>query len=433
MTAITIIKTYDIKSDKLKRSITVSVNADYLKSTYEQKLQEVLSGIKLPGFRQGKVPKDLVKQRYGPQIVRESAEAAVEKSFNEILEKENLRAAEQPKMDLKKVEIGSDLEYSADFESMPTIDPIDYEKISIDKPVIEVSDKDAEAVAMDMIKASPRWDAKKGAIKDGDKVKVDFEGKVDGKVFEGGMGKDIELVIGDGKFLKDFESGLHGAKSGETRKIDVVFPKEYHQAKLAGKDATFDVTINAVESATFHKLDAEWFKLRGSSAKTKKAYLEEIRPLEQKRADKIAGKIVRDRLSDALTASVNFEVPKSILDGELKNEGVDLDQLDAKAKKAKIDQVTKHLRYLLLVQHLVQELKIEASPAELELYLESVMPPGVDMNFFKSWYVQDQSRVDKIRIAVLEEKMLDRVKDMCKLKDVKMTLSVAKKLLNKEK
>ena len=433
MTAITIIKTYDIKSDNLKRSITVSVNADYLESTYEKKLQDILKGVRLPGFRQGKVPKGLVKERYGPQIMRETAEEAVEKSFNEILEKEDLKAAEQPKMDLKKVELGSDLEYSADFESMPTIDPIKFDKLSIEQPVIEVSEKDVELVALEMIKALPQWGPKKGAVKDGDKVKIDFEGKVNGKVFEGGLGKDIELVIGEGKFLKDFESGLHGAKSGDSRKIDVTFPVEYHQAKLAGKDATFDVVLKAVESATYHKLDTEWFKLRGSEAKTKKAYLEELRPLEQKRADKIASKIVRDRLSDALSDSATFQVPASIVDRELKSEGVEIDQLDAKAKKVKLEQVTKHLRYLLLVQYLVQEFKVDASPAELELYLESVMPPGVDMNFFKSWYVQDQSRVEKIRIAVLEEKMLDRVKELCKLKDVKMTLSAAKKLLNKEK
>ena len=433
MNASTIIKSYDIKSDKLKKTLKVSVFADFLASTYDNKLQEVLRGIKVPGFRQGKVPKGLVKQRYGAQILRETAEEAVEKSFKEILDKEKLKAAEQPRMDLKKIEIGSDLEYQADFESMPTIDPIDFKKITIERPVIEIDDKSVEAVANEQVKASPEWGIKKTAVKNGDRVKVDFEGKVNGKVFAGGVGNDIELVIGDGKFLKDFEAGVVGAKTGDTKEITVTFPAEYHQAKLAGQEAVFTVTIKEVSAATYHKLDKAWFELRGSKAKTKKEFLDELRPIEQQRADKIANKIVRDRLSDALTDAAKFEVPEAVLGRELKGEGVDLDKLDAKAKKAKVEETTKHLRYLLLVQNLVDEFKIDASPAELELYLESVMPPGVDMNFFKSWYVQDQSRIEKIRIAVLEEKMLDRVKDLCKLKDVKMTLAAAKKVLNKEK
>ena len=142
---------------------------------------------------------------------------------------------------------------------------------------------------------------------------------------------------------------------------------------------------------------------------------------------------MRDRISDALTAAVKFPVPASLVEGELKREVKDFDQLSKKAQDEQRDKVTAHLRYLLLVQHLVDEFKVEASPAELELYLESVMPAGIDMNFFKSWYVQDQSRVEKIRIAVLEEKVLDRVRDLCQLKEVKMSLDAAKELLNKEK
>ena len=142
----------------------------------------------------------------------------------------------------------------------------------------------------------------------------------------------------------------------------------------------------------------------------------------------MAKKITSNRISEALTKMLKFPVPQSLMDSELK--GV---TETGKALKEKKEKAESGIRYILLMRKMIQDFKVDASPAELELYLESLIPAGVDMQFFKSWYVQDKSRIEKIRMAVLEEKVLDRVKNLCKLKDVKMTLADARKLIDKEK
>lgn len=428
MTANPVNKTYDIKSDNLQCQLKAEVNADFFKSVYDKKLKEISKGFKLPGFRPGKVPKGLLDSRYGAAILKESAEEVVEKSLGEILEKEKLQVANQPKLDLQKVEIGSGLVYSAEFESMPTIEDIDFEKLEIEQPVVTLSEKDLEEIAKAQIKNSPNWAETKKAIKDGDKIKVDFDGKVDGKAFEGGAGKDIEITVGEGKFLKDFEKGVVGTKAGESCQLDVHFPKDYHQDKLAGKVAVFEVKVSEVWEPKYSKLDEEWFKKCGSKATNKKEFLEEIRKKEQVVVDKMARKITCNRIADALSDMMKFPVPQSLIDRELKDATE-----TGKALKEKTEKAKSSMRYILLMQKMIQDFKIDASPAELELYLESLIPAGVDMQFFKSWYVQDKSRIEKIRMAVLEEKVLDRVKNLCILKDVKMTLDKARKQLDKEK
>ena len=428
MTANLINKTYDIKSDNLQCHLKAEVNADFFKSVYENKLREISKGFKLPGFRPGKVPKGLLDARYGAAIVKESAEEVVEKSLGEILEKEKLQVASQPKLDLQKVEVGSGLVYSAEFESMPTIEDIDFEKLKIEQPVVELSEKDLEDIAQEQIKRSPNWAETKKAIKDGDKVKVDFDGKVDGKAFEGGAGKDIEIIVGEGKFLKDFEKGIVGVKSGNNCQLNVQFPDDYHQDKLAGKLAVFEVKVSEVWEPKYFKLDEKWFKNCGSKATNKKEFLEEVGKKEQVIADRMAKKITSNRISEALTKMLKFPVPQSLMDSELKGATE-----TGKALKEKTEKAKSNIQYILLMQKMIQDFKVDASPAELELYLESLIPAGVDMQFFKSWYVQDKSRIEKIRMAVLEEKVLDQVKNLCKLKDVKMTLADARKLIEKEK
>ena len=421
-------KTYDIKSKVLTHKLDAAINAHYLKSVYDKKLEKIVNDFKLPGFRSGKVPKKLLNQRYGPSILRETAEEAVEQSLGEILEKEKLRVASQPKLDLKDVKIGNDLEYTAEFESMPTVKPIEFDKITIKAPKVELTDKDIETHVLEEIKNKPTWNESTKAIVDGVKVVVDFDGKVDGKPFDGGVGKDIEIIIGDGKFLKDFEKGVIGLKAGDNKEVDVVFPSDYHQKKLAGKEAKFDIKVNKVWAPKYHKIDKEWFKLCGSKAETKKAFLEEQRPVQERIAQQMETKLIKERVSDALTKSADFPIPQSLIDAELSATGS-----NEKPTKAQTEKAKSHVGYMLVIQNLVQQFDIQVTGVEVERFVDSLIPPGIDKTFFKSWYVQDKERVEKIKLAVLEEKVLDRVKDLCKLKEEKITLPDLKKALTKEK
>ena len=420
-------KTYDIEKNELKCKLKAAINADYLKYEYDKKLNQVLKTVKIPGFRSGKVPKAMLAQRYGPSLQKETAHEAVEKSLKEIFEKESLKMASQPKVDLKEFKLGSDLDYVADFESLPDIGKIELEKLTIKKPIVEMTEKDLMSIAEDEIKKSPIWEESKSSVKDGCKVKVDFDGTVDGVPFEGGSGKGMDIVIGEGRFLKDFEKGVVGMKPAGEKKIDVTFPNDYHQKTMAGKKAEFLVKIQAIWQAKYHKMDKKWFEICKSEAKTKKEFLEEVRKREQDSVEKMEKKIASNRLSDALKASVSFPVPESLIEIDLEQHGV-----GEKDKKKETKEAKERVKYMLIMQNLIDEFKIQVTGQEIEKYLESVMPAGIDVNFFKSWYVQDEKRVEKIKMAVLEEKVLERAKGMCQLKDEKMTFAKAKEALNKE-
>ena len=421
------IKSYDLQKKDLNCDLSAKISAEAFKRLYNKKLNEVLKRFEAKGFRKGKVPRGMLESRHGDALLHEAAQEMIDETFKVILEKESTELACQPKLKRNEIKLGKDLEYDIEFECMPQIKKIDYGTLEVEQPVIKLTDKDLDERSQEEIKKAPIWAESKKAIEDGFKVKIDFKGLIDGEPFEGGEGTGVEVVIGDGKFLKDFETGLQGAKKGDQRKIEVTFPEAYHQRTLCGKKATFDINVIDVWSASFHKMDQAWFKLCGSDATTKKAFLEEMKEHEQKTADRIARKIVIDRISDALTERADFMVPKSLVEAELKNTGI-----EGEATKEQREKAEKSVRYLLILQNAIKEFGVSATPMELEHYLDSVIPQGIDRNFFKSWYVQDEERVNKIRMAVLEEKVLDQIKESCKLKDKETSLAKAKKMLEKE-
>jgi trigger factor len=421
------IKSYDLQKKDLNCDLKAVIDAEAFKKLYNKKLSEVLRRFEAKGFRKGKVPRQMLESRHGEALLHESAQEMIDESFKVILEKEATELACQPKLKRNEIKLGKDLEYDIEFECMPVISKIDYSKLEVEQPVIKLTDKDLEERCQEEIKKAPIWAESKKAIEDGSKVKIDFKGTIDGKVFEGGEGTGVEVVIGDGKFLKDFETGLKGAKKGDQKSIEVTFPETYHQRTLCGKKASFDINVIDVWSASYHNMDQAWFKLCGSKATNKKDFLAEMKEREQKSADRIARKIVIDRISDLLTEKADFLVPKALVESELKNTGV-----EGEPTKEQLTKAEKSVRYLLILQNAVKEFGVNASPVELENYLDSVIPQGIDRNFFKSWYVQDEERVNKIRMAVLEEKALDRIKESCKLKDKETSLAKAKKMLEKE-
>ena len=421
-------KTYDIKFDDLNCLVSAKITADKLRAEHTKRLAELTRNIKLPGFRPGKIPKALITQRYGNAVLTEAAESLVQSGFDEIIKAEDIELASQPKLTMKTVALGEEVAYEVSFESMPKIPEIDYNTLKKELPVIELTDQDLESIAQEQIKQKPSWAEKKGKIKKGDRVKVDFDGTIENEPFEGGAGKDIEISIGEGRFLQDFEAGIVGAKAGETLDIEVTFPEAYHQKSLAQKQAQFKVTVNSVQEPKYAKLDKKWFELCGSKAKDKQEFLEELRKKEQIQVNRMADRIASNYISDSLSDQLKFSVPKTLLDQELQVTNSE----DTQDKEQKVAKAQAHIRYVLQIKKIAKDQKIDVSGKEVEQYIESLIPTGVDVNFFKSWYAQDRQRIEKIQMAVLEEKAVNFVKQACELKTIKMSLAEAKSILDKE-
>lgn len=426
MVAGTVNKSHDISKDGLNYKLTVTISGNYLQSEYNKKLNQVVHSVKIPGFRPGKVPKAMLIQRYGPSLEKEMLEEAIDASMKDVLEREAIQIANQPKFELKSFKLGADLGYSAEFEAMPTIEFADWSKLVVKKPVIGLTNKDLEVIAKEEIKQSPIWEDSKKAVKQGSKVKLDFKGSVDGEAFEGGDGKDIEITLGEGRFLKDFEAGAIGMKAGDSKKIDVTFPEEYHQKSLAGKQAVFELTINEAQEPTYHKLDQKWFEQCGSQAKTQEEFLEELKEKEKANIARMEKKITNIRLSDALCGAMDFPVPESLVETNMDKEQ------SGESSQAMRDKIARQVKYMLIIQKLADDFKTQVSDQEVEDYLSAMAPSGIDSNFFRAWYMQDESRVEKIKISVVEEKVLAEIKKLCKLEDEEVSFDQAKSELNKE-
>ena len=225
---------------KLEKTLTVPVSREALNSSIDSHLKKIGKNIKMPGFRPGKVPFKLLKEKYFTSGLRDATDELAQKSFNEFLKDSKVSLASYPKIDFKNLDNEqSDLEIIYDFEILPEIPELNYENIKIEKKVPKIVDTDVDEAIKRIRKDRSDFVETEKKIEKDFKVVLDFSGKIDGKEFEGGNGKNVELVVGSGTFLADFESGIIGMVKDEEKTIEVNFPENYGQKSLAGKKLSF--------------------------------------------------------------------------------------------------------------------------------------------------------------------------------------------------
>ncbi|MHA1114327.1 MAG: trigger factor, partial [Alphaproteobacteria bacterium] len=237
------------QEDGLKRAFTVVVPATELATRIEARLNDLAGQVQMPGFRPGKVPVKLMRQKYGDSVKGEVLQDVVNETSRQLLDERGLRPAMQPSIDVTRFEDDADLEYAMNVEVLPEIDPPDLAAIEIERLVIDIADFEIDEalgrIAEQHRSFAPVTDGR--AAGDGDMVVVDFIGRIDGEAFEGGSGEGVSLHLGSGTFIPGFEEQLVGAKAGEARSVEVSFPDDYGAENLAGKAAVFDVKVGEVQ------------------------------------------------------------------------------------------------------------------------------------------------------------------------------------------
>ena len=239
------------QSEGLLRVYDVTVPAAELMQKLNAKIAEVQPRVRINGFRPGKVPASHIRKLYGPSMMQDIINEAVQSSTRQSLEKANARPASEPTLDVKsdmaQVTAGAaDLKFEVSLEIMPDFEPVDLKTVAITRPVAKVSDDDVDAALADLYKANRGFEAKVGPAAEGDQVTIDFVGRIDGEVFEGGSANDAPVVIGSKQFIPGFEEQLIGAKAENDRTLNVTFPDDYAATELRGKAAQFDVKVKAV-------------------------------------------------------------------------------------------------------------------------------------------------------------------------------------------
>jgi len=290
----------------------------------DRRLRELSRTANVRGFRKGKVPLPVIKQQYGSQVRGEAVDQLIRESYNDALSKENLRPATNPRIEPIQMEPGNDLKYAALIEVMPEVSIKPVDSLAIERPTAEITEADVDAMIESMRRQRVGYEAVERAAEKGDRVTVDFAGRVDGVAFEGGTGTDMQVVIGSGRAIADFEAALVGMSKGETKTAPVKFPDNYGAKELAGKNAEFDLTAKSVEGEVLPTVDDEFSQAFGITEGGIDALRAEVRRSMEREAAQAVRTKLRAQVFEALQRDNPVELPRALVEEQVQQLQLDL-------------------------------------------------------------------------------------------------------------
>jgi trigger factor len=422
----------ETKNEGLSRAYAITVPAADIQQRVESRLQELVGQVRIPGFRPGKVPVKLIRQRYGDAVKGEVLQETVAENASKALADREIKPAMQPKIEVTTFEEGKDLEFKIELDVLPVIEPVDFKTIELERMKAKIDDKQVDEslqrMAENFGKTEPIAKARKS--KEGDVVVIDFEGSIGGEAFEGGAAKDYHLELGAGRFIPGFESQLTGANAGEHVKVEVAFPENYGNPALAGKDAVFEVDVKEIREKVPATIDDEFAKQVGLET------VDDLKKQMRQRLEGEYGAVTRDRvkreLLDKLDAAHDFEAPKGMLDAEFDSiwnqyeaarKNQELDPEDAKKSEDEIREefrtiAARRVRLGLLLAAVGQRNNIEVTPEEVNraLIRQAQNFPGHERRIIEA-YRNNQSLMASLRAPIFEEKVVDFIVEMAKVTD----------------
>lgn len=439
-------------NEGLKRKLAVTIPAKDLVARLDAKLDEIKDKAVIKGFRPGKVPVSHLKKVYGPSAMSEVLQDAINNGVSETLEKRSERAAVQPKVDLSEdqAEINrvlqgeADLAFEVSYEVLPAVTLMDFKGIKIEKPVVEADDKEVDGELERVFRNNRGYEEKgeDGVVADGDRLGLTFIGKIKGEPFEGGSSDHAHLTVGAGEFIPGFEEQLVGMKKGESREIAVTFPKDYREEKLAGKKATFDVTILHIDGPKEGKLDDEFAKTLG--LEDLKALRDAVKSQIETALGQMSRQHVKRQILDALDDGHKFEVPSDLVSAEFNTiwervkhevehhgrsfEDEGTTEADARAQYEKIAE--RRVRLGLVVAEIGNANKIEVTDEEHQsaLIAEVRRFQGQEQQVY-DYYRKNPQALAALRAPVFENKVVDFVAELAKSTDKKMSREDLAKLI----
>lgn len=426
----------EVNTDGLKRTLKVTVGQNELGERFNERLGEIKDRVQLKGFRKGKVPLAHIKKLYGRSLMAEVLEQAVRETSSKAISDRNERPAMQPAIDMpedqneiEKVISGeADLAYSMSFEVLPEITITDLSKLELERLVVEVTPEAIDEVIEDLKKRSTTYEPEEGRVAaNGDRVTLDFVGKIDGVPFEGGEDTDMQVIVGQGNFIPGFEEGLVGVKAGDEKVVKATFPEAYQEEKLAGKEADFEVKVKEVAAPKLPEVNDEFAKTLGAENVDN---LKELvtQQLQQEYLQAARVKLKRELL-DELEKAHNFELPPSLVDNEFESiwkqladsmlrEGKSFEdegktEEESRAEYRKLAE--RRVRLGLVIGEIGDKNKIQVSQDELRRALveQARRYPGQE-KFVYEYYEKTPGALAQLRAPIFEDKVVDHVLEEAK-------------------
>ena len=400
----------------LERRLTIGVPAERIETEVNKRLQQTARRAKVPGFRPGKVPMSVIRQRYEESARQEALGDLIQASFYEAVLEQKLKPAGAPSVEPKVFEKGKDLEYVATFEVYPEFEVVGLEGIAVERLQAEVAEADVDNMLEILRKQNTRYQQVEREAQDGDQLNIDFVGKIDGEAFAGGSAKGTSLVLGSGRMIEGFEAGLVGVKAGEERVLSLTFPEDYQNLDLAGKAAEFTVTVNTVSEAELPELNAEFFALFGIAEPNLEAFRAEVgKNMDRELRQAIKSK-VKAQVMDGLLAVNPIEVPKALIENEVNRLRVQaVQQFGGNIKPEQLpanlfqEQARRRVALGLIVAEMVKQFEIKPDESKVKAMIEEIASAYQEPEQVVAWYYGNEQQLGEVRSVVLEEQVVDTV------------------------
>lgn len=414
----------------LERRMTVAMPMQPIEEEIGKRLQNIARTARMPGFRPGKVPFKVVVQQYGNQVRQEVVSGKVEETFGQAVSQHQLRVAGYPSIEPKPLAENSDkYEYVATFEVFPEVKIDDLSKLKIERPKVTLSDKDVDSTLEVLRKQRTVYEPVTRAAKKGDRISIQVASTIDGKKVEDTSGQSIDIVLGEGGRVVDFDKNLTGTKAGQNKKFDVVFPEDYQNQDVAGKTATYDVTVTAVAAPKVPEVDADFARELGVEDGNVDKMLADIRESLEQEVEKRIQAVVKKQVMEALAEKVELEIPRSLVAIEINNQmqaaAQNLQQRGMNPADLKLspemfeEQAKRSVKMRMIVSELVRANELQPKPEQIRAVVEDFAKSFEQPDEVVSWYFADPQRLDEPAAVAVEQNVVAWVLERAKVADKK--------------
>jgi trigger factor len=413
----------------LERRLTITVPAESVDTAVKSRLQQLAKTQRINGFRPGKVPPSVIKKRFGAAVRQEVSGDVMQQHFYQAVMQEKLNPAGMPNLEMIKDVDGQDLEFAATFEVYPEVVVKGLDKLKVEKPVVEIGDKDLSEMMKTLQQQHATFKECKRKAKKGDKLTISFVGSIDGEEFDGGKADDFPLELGKSQMIPGFEEPLVGAKTGDEVVAEVTFPEDYHAEALKGKAASFAITVTKVEGLNLPKVDEEFATLFGVTEGGVEALEAEVKKNMQRELDQTLKTSVKEAVIDALLADNDVDVPKALLDQEVnvlrdqakqrfeqQGNGQSLPELPADMFN---DNAKRRVSVGLLIGQIIKENEVKVDQARVDTLIETTASAYEDPSEVVEYYKNNDELLQQIQNLALEEQAIDTILEKAKVKEVK--------------
>ena len=408
----------------LERKLTVQVPAETVEQEVNNRLNSMKNSVRVDGFRPGKVPLKVLKQKYSQAVLQEVAGDLMQSTFRDALAQENLRPAGDPRIEAEPAVLGEAMQYTAIFEVYPEVAVAPLSDMAIEKTSAEVADSDVDNMIEVLRKQKMDWQEVEREATDGDRVTIDFVGSIDGEEFDGGSGKDMPVELGSGQMIDGFEEALKGLKAGDEKTFPVTFPEDYAAKDLAGKAAEFAVTVKKVEEPKLPEIDEEFAKAFGVESGDVEQLKKEIRDNMERELNKRLRVLLKENVMDALLAANPVDVPSAIVREEAENLKK---QMEAQGQGSGLDvelfmdEAKRRVQLGMLLAEVAKMASLNIDADAIKERIEEMSKDYDDPEEFVRYYMSNQELLGGVQTLVMEDKVVDWIAEQAKVSESNKT------------